>query len=276
MKHVLVLFVSLFSVVVLGSTEARNWLIRSFRMMEDLSVNPKMFKTLAEEQLCKRYYVHMVDGKVLLVPLKEWKESITFDVSTIDCVDTKEKASVPFSYVFEVIEATEVGEYRVTQLEPKKLTFQPIAYVKVPEGKSFQKGDVVTCKVLPLARGEMVSKTGSFDAYRMLSEEEADSWREASAGDLYNAYKAGATFVVKTRTHKVDCTACKGSGVDQLRYQQEVQKIERKASPKRRSLKEPSKSDLLKALNKKKPSCKACKGARTIMMEEFRRLKANS
>ncbi|MDO5462991.1 MAG: hypothetical protein Q4F99_05870 [bacterium] len=246
-------------------------LVRSFRLPESVSMDREEFIKIAEEQLCGNYYVHVVDGKNTLVKTKGLVESCNMVVRWA----TKEAESIPTKANLEIIEAVAEGVYRVTIV---KETNSPKAYVKVPEGMSFEPRDLVPCGILPENRYSFkVTVPIGYSTYRMLPEEEANAWRMASAKDLYYAYKAGvATFLVKLPTHKVECKVCEGSGVNQAKYNQMVQSIKNQKQSRRKMLSSDSTRTQLKKLSQNKPKCERCKGKRVFTYYEYHKLDVNA
>lgn len=263
----------------LMASEAKEMLLRSFRLPEAFAVKPRVFRDLAEEQLCERYYIHVVDGKKVVVPSKEWVESINiYQQSVISLSDTVSAKMIPIEAKLEVIKEVAKGEYRATLLEPVVDGHsKPLVFVKVPEGVNFTVGDVEECKLLMEARNAFKAEIPAMlKTYRVLPEDEAKRWWKASAKDLYLAYKEGTKFLVKVKAHRVKCETCDGSGIDRMEYERRVEEIKAEKSSTRNVLSSDSTRTKLKKLNQNKPKCEACDGERFFYTEVFRKLDVNA
>ncbi len=105
--------------------------------------------------------------------------------------------------------------------------------------------------------------------FQVVTEEEAGRYKTPTIREAAAAMKAGQAFMVKLKTYKSPCPACRGSGIDEA----QVQAIESAA---RNSLgftlSEESPQFKKLKLNMKKPKCQACGGSGKRSLEEFRKL----
>lgn len=251
-------------------------LLRSFRLPKKIAVSPREFRELAEEQLCGHYYMHEVDGKKVVVPVKQWEENIDpfQQKSSIRHTTTVNAKMVPIEAKLEIIKAIADGEYRATQLEPVAPgKSHPLVFITVPDGVTYASGDIVECKLLPESQTAFEAELPrTLNTYRVLSKEEASRWWKASAKDLFFAYKDGATFLVKVRAHRSKCSGCDGTGVDQEEYEKIIEEIKAQKVSKRNMLSSDSTEMKLKKASRNKPKCEQCKGTRFFFLEEFRKL----
>lgn len=282
MKHILV-YLCLFAVSSgmalspLGiqneiTSKTREVAIRSFRLPKDLVVSPKEFKEIVEDQLCERYSVYQDGDKVELVEVSAW----VGDLGAPHLTKTKDAKRVPISTSIEVIEAVSDSIYKVTHLIDRKHGLDyPLIYVKVPEGISFEAGEVVECSLVWRSSVTTLPKAGMLPhaSYEMLTATEAEKWRKAVARDFYNACKQGETFLVKLPTHELACPGCDGEGYDKEAYAKLQESIKSKKVTMKNSLSSDSAMIRLNRAAKNKPQCKVCKGKKHLPIGEFNLLK---
>lgn len=282
MKHVLV-YLCLFAVssvmamIPLGiqneiNAKTREVAIRSFRLPKDLKVSPKDFKEIVEDQLCERYYVYQDGDKVEFVEISAWDGKIGAPYLK----KTNDARRVPFSASIEIVESVSDSVYKATHLIERKGGLDyPLICVKVPEGVSFEKGEVVECSLVWRSVVTTLPQTGILPhaSYELLPATEAEKWRKAVARDFYDACKKGESFLVKLPTHELECPGCDGEGYDKVAYAKLQESIKNKKITMKNSLSTDSAAMRLNRAAKNKPKCKICKGKKHLPIGEFNRLK---
>jgi uncharacterized protein YdaT len=152
-----------------------------------------------------------------------------------------------------------------------------LVYIKLPEGVSYASGEKVSCALLLEKREAFTAKLPiGVKTYQMLSEQDAKAWYKPTIKDLCKAYASGKTFLVKTKTHKVTCNVCNGSGVDKVQMAKMEKEIKASKVSKRSMLSSESKDSRLRQMNRNKPKCKGCEGKKYLLLEEFRNLNINA
>lgn len=237
----------------------REVLIRTIRLQEEISVSPKIFKDVAEEQLVPKYMVCSKNGKDELVEISAWEESL----GQITLKKTKAAGTVPFPAEIEITEALSETSWKATLLSQKSITGAlPHITVTVPAGTGLEPGQIIECYL----------RRQLYPVHELVSDEEAAAWRPATAKDFYLACKAGKTFLVKAPVFKFDCPACDGTGVDQRAYKKIQDEINKTKVSKKKSLSTDSAATRLRKAAQNKPKCKLCKGEKALTLDEFRQV----
>lgn len=250
--------------------------LRSYRNSKEFAVNDIMFKKLAEEQICNRYYINITDGEKELIEVKFFEEDFPYILLL-----NKTKyilGEMPQMYNIEIAKELEKNEYVATNLSNLHKM-----YIVTPENISFKSGDIIEkMNLLKLDNSDLKNEFKShkeiledlniynsrfykYPIYKYISYDQNNCIRKATVEDLLEFYHNGYKFMVKTQTYKANCATCSN-------LENKIDKPGMNSDKSKRKIAEKK----YKRRNFLTSKCTKCKGKKYIMIYEYRVLNINS